>query len=418
MNNNKKLKVLIIVVSIVIVLSLVIGLFGLSIISFLASIFIKDNIIDTTEGVAYLFEDTNTFIDSPVALSGQELEQLSVNQSLFSNNVSTDISTAIHIFSVGEANLNKLHTFGIFLDIDGGAVELTAGLVKANGAMASQIVKIQNGDSFFMNEAFTLKSVEFQSLGRTESLNKLLVDTVNGGNRIYMDDVSREKWIQFAPSGGARFNEETKLVTLSLEDATLGYIKHRAQDIANSEEKIDDEIHSGYDKEYEFSKLLLVDLSLNTVTAARTEYKPADKLYRIEYTMDVDALSNSDKGAGAIANLFGTDGKGNPNVKSITFEHAEFVVEVWENGLIKSVKSKLTWSGEANIMSLKARATDSIVEYYFTYTDKDCSDATIREKYYSNVNIRRKCSIITDYPDAPIIKDDRHDCTNCHLEEH
>ena len=416
---KKFLKVLLIIVVILVILSLVFYFFGLSILSFFSSIFLKNNPpVQTTDGVAYLFEDIENFHHNPLVLEGMKLESLNVNTALFLSNISTDLETALEIFRVGEANLSLLHTFGVFLDIDAPDVQLTMGTIKAQGAMTSQIMKIQNGDSFFMNEAFTLRSVEFQSLTSTKSLEDLLIQVVNGGNRIYYDSENSYKWIQFAPLAGARYDEEKKLVTLSLEDATLGYIKDPSL-YYTLEDYFSDEIHHGYNKEYEFQKILMVDFSHSTVSSATTKFFPSEKYYRIEYNMNAQGLTASPKSAGAIANLLGYDDKGNPNVKKIDIYEADYIVEVWDNGLLKSVKGKMDWGGESNIlpMPLKANVKDTKINFYFSYSELDCSNENIRERYYEDVKIRRKCSLITEYPDVPIIKDDRFDCTSCADEE-
>lgn len=366
--SNKK-KVLIIIGSFLAVIIIAFAIFPLQIINFILAMFYDD--VNPTEPDSYasLFTSVDTYIENPIPLSGGEITPITLSDYNFNDNVSTSIDDAVAMFLLAENNLKSMNQWGLFIDVLAEETYVVMGKVEGKGSVATQIIKIQDEDNFFLNEGFALVTFEFLTTGNTQSLSNLLMNEVNGGCRILVDTDDGMKYLQWVPKNGASYDPETKLISTALLDMSGHEIQPGVKD------------KEPYDRDKTFESLLPVDISADTLTSVEITYDPEAKIYTINAVMNPQGMTNSTKSVGTIQNLFGEG-----LASEIEFNSCNFVIEIWDNGLIKSIEGMQDWSAKLNLLTgLNTHSTATATNFYFTYHQDDCAIDNIKNKYYDGL---------------------------------
>lgn len=372
---TKKKGILIGVCSVVVIIVLAFAIFPIQIINFFVGLFNKPPVDHGADKTAIMFENVNDYIENPIALEGFSITPLNMADYNFVNNQSTSIEDAVAMFAFAETNLYNVRQWGVFVDIFAADTEVAMNNFTGLGEVATQFILIQDNDSFFRNEGFALISFNFTSVS-SEDLNNLLINQINGGCRILTDTPAGKKYIQWCPQNGASYDRETKLISTALLPMSVKDIAEGVKD------------HEPYDKDKEFSLLLPLEVSANTIQAVTITYDAEAKVYTLVCTMSKEGMNSSDKAISTIRNLFGEDIGKNMNV---SFNSCTFTIEIWQNGLFKSISGDQNWGADFVVQlgplkpKLTALSPSTKANLYFTYSDEDCLVPNIKEKYYKDL---------------------------------
>lgn len=371
---NRRKKILLSICSIILIIVLAFAFFPVQITSFIMSLFMQSAPLTTPDSAASLFESIDVNLESPVALEGLSIIPVDHSSLNISNNKSTSKADAAALVQLARQNLESIEKWGIFMDIFSPNNSLGSGKLEGVGTVATQFVKIQDRDNFFLNEGFAL--VEFEFLSADNSfLAQILRDEINGGCRILTDTDNDKKYIQWVPKNGASYDPETKLISTALLSIGTKTIS-------------EDPESESYNREKEFEDLLPIDITAQTIDEVTITYNPSTRIYTLDIELNIDAINANQISAGVIKSLFGDD-----LVRDIAFSKSSFVIEIWDNGLFKSIRGTQDWTANLVIellgaeMKLATRAPETKTDFYFSYSNEDCAIESIKQKYYANTSV-------------------------------